>query len=826
MDLKSWKKIDDAFNKLYELRGESRRQYLEQLKQDDPGVFDGLTRMLETTGDEVGFMTDNMMNQVGKLFAEFGAEEAETANQNRINKVIGNYRLLKPIGFGGMGTVFLAERADGSFERKVAVKFVRSSSEFSDVMVRFKQEQRILGTLNHPAIASLYDAGVDEDGTPYLVMEYVHGTDLISYSKHQNLSIEQKLELFIQICSAVQSAHQNLVVHRDLKPSNVLVNRDGEPKLLDFGIAKLIHESEMDLTVQGGGAPFLTMKYAAPEQFKMEQITTQTDVYALGVLLYELICGDVPFCNKQSETLSGFEQAVCHQPAEKPSTRLVKTGTAPDAEVAVLRRKVKGDLDNIILKALEKEPGRRYSSAEAFASDIRRFLNSEVVEAVPASVVYVTSRYIKRNSTAVAIASVVFLSLLGGMIFHSTQMQKERNLSQLEAAKFEEMANFMINIFDYDGLDVPPQEATVTNLLEAGVERIDEALHDPAVKSEILRAIGKSYLHLGNATGGYELMQRAVKAAESLPENHPSGRGMAYYYLANAMVTVGDPEYMDMIKKSIEYIGREQGTRSEAYANALWLEGAVLQATRGYSDEVDQVFEEYLDIMLEHHQDNPEMMARAYFEYASYIQNRQDRIAGLHQAKEQFIASVGRYHQRTANAYNSLAYEHRNDEPEISIAHYHEALEIYLELYGEVHQRTVTVMSNLGRTYSIVGNLEKAEEFTRRSWLASSEMYDNSSSRVADALYWYTTVLWDARKYDKALPLIKDVVQVYRQNYAPGTRKPVLAQTLEGQLYRVTQQSERGLAVLAQTLEEAIERNGEDHREAEYVRTRMNELIN
>ena len=821
MELKSWKKIDEAFNRVYELDGENRRQYLRKLRVEDPATFDGVISLLEATSDETGFMTDNVVDQLGGLLVEIGEEEVESEQKSRINRVVGSYRLLEPIGFGGMGTVFLAERADGSFERKVAIKFVRSSSEYSEVMIRFKQEQRILGSLNHPAIASLYDAGIDEDGTPYLVLEYVDGTDIISYANEQNYTVEQKLKLFIQICGAVHSAHQNLVVHRDLKPSNVLVNSEGSPKLLDFGIAKLIHDGGLDLTVPGGGASYLTMKYAAPEQFRMEQITTQTDVYALGVLLYELICGEVPFGKSQTETLSGFERAVCNQTAEKPSTRLVKNGKVPESEAGSLKRKVKGDLDNIILKALEKEPHRRYSSAEAFAIDIRRFLNNEPVEAVPASIGYITSRYIKRNSAGVAIAVVVFIALLAGMIFHSSQMQKERNLAQLEADKFEQMASFMINIFDYDGLDIPPQDATVTNLLEAGVERIDEVLEDPAVKSEILRAIGKSYLHLGNATGGYELMKRSVEAAESLPENHPTGRGMAYYYLANAMVAVGDPEYMDMIKKSIEYIGKEQGIRSEAYANALWLEGAVLQATRGYSDEVDQIFEEYLDIMLEYHRNNPEMLARAHFEYASYIQNREDRIDGLHQAKEKFLESVGQYHERTANVYNSLAYEHRNHEPEISITFYLEALEIYLELYGEVHQRTVTIMSNLGRTYSIVGDLEKAEEFTRRSWLASREMYDNSSTRVADALYWYTTVLWDTQKYDEALPLVQEVVEVYRQNYAPGTRKPVMAQTLEGQLYRVTGEPGKGLALLNQTKMEAIERNGEDHREVEYVRSRM-----
>lgn len=264
----------------------------------------------------------------------------------------------------------------------------------------------------------------------------------------------------------------------------------------------------------------------------------------------------------------------------------------------------------------------------------------------------------------------------------------------------------------------------------------------------------------------------------------------------------------------------------EAFNKVYELEGAVLQETMGYSDEVDQIFEEYLDIMLEYFHDNPEMMARAHFEHASYIQNREDRIAGLHQAKEKFLVSVGRYHERTANVYNSLAYEYVNDEPEVSISFYEEALEIYLELYGEVHQRTVTVMSNLGRTHSTTKNLEKAEEFTRRSWLASREMYDNSSSRVADALYWYSTVLWDNQKYDEALPYVQEVVGVYRQNYATGTRKPVLAQTLEGQLYQATGQQNRGMALLEQTLNEAIEHNGEDHREVEYVRTRMKELIN
>ena len=341
-----------------------------------------------------------------------------TASALNAGQRIGPYELIRPLGAGGMAEVWLARRADGAFEREVALKLPLHTPWRSDLDQRFTREREILASLSHRNIALLFDAGFAANGQPYLALQYVLGTPLTTYCDKHRLAIRERLELFQQVLRAVQYAHANLVIHRDLKPSNILVTEDGRVQLLDFGIAKLLSDGEAketELTRVGGRA--LTPEYAAPEQFTGAPITTAADIYALGVMLYALLTGQRPYPLKR-DSRAALEEAILHLEPPPPSR------FAGDARTAQMRastprklaRMLRGDLDTITLKALKKVPGERYATADAFAEDIARYLRGDVVLAQPDSIAYRVGKFAQRHWAAIAAAGAVVLKLAGGLV--------------------------------------------------------------------------------------------------------------------------------------------------------------------------------------------------------------------------------------------------------------------------------------------------------------------------------------------------------------------------------------------------------------------------
>ncbi|HEX4596048.1 MAG TPA: serine/threonine-protein kinase, partial [Bryobacteraceae bacterium] len=319
---------------------------------------------------------------------------------------VGPYRLIRELGQGGMGVVWLADRADGEWKRPVALKLPIVSLHNRTLADRFVRERDILAQLTHPSIARLYDAGITDSGQPYLALEYVEGEKITAYCGGRNLGLKPRLQLFLQVLRAVQYAHANLIVHRDLKPANILVTNDGEVRLLDFGIAKLLTEgeaNETELTRLGGRA--LTPDYASPEQITGSTITTASDIYSLGVILYELLTGARPYKLKR-DTRSGLEDAILETEPERPSQA---------AATKQLARDLRGDLDAIVLKALSKQPQARYASADAFAQDIERHLDGQAVIAQPESVWYRARKFVVRNKLAVSATAAVIAALSIGL---------------------------------------------------------------------------------------------------------------------------------------------------------------------------------------------------------------------------------------------------------------------------------------------------------------------------------------------------------------------------------------------------------------------------
>src|SRR5262249_40822630 len=436
--------------------------------------------------------------------------------QSLAGLTIGAYRLVSPIGQGGMGSVWLAERCDGRFEGRVAVKLLNIALIGRAGEERFRREGTILARLAHPHIAGLIDAGVTSTAHPYLILEHVAGLSIDRYCNDHASNVEARIRLFLDVLEAVSHAHANLIVHRDIKPANVLVSDDGRVKLLDFGIAKLLQgEGEWDheggasaLTRDAGNA--LTPEFAAPEQVAGGLVTTATDIYALGVLLYVLLTGQHP-AGAAVQSPATLIHAIVDAEPRRVSDAVVSENEPEEARArhasrcgttaSRLRWILRGDLDTIVAKALKKKPAERYSSASALADDLQRFLRHEPISARPDTIRYRTARFVRRNARGVALGAVVALLLGASTAFYTIRLAQERDRARREAAKATKVSELMVGLLT--GADPIANRATgegltVRGLLDAGAEQAQRGLVDqPEVKADILTVLGRVYRRLG-----------------------------------------------------------------------------------------------------------------------------------------------------------------------------------------------------------------------------------------------------------------------------------------------------------------------------------------
>jgi serine/threonine protein kinase len=494
----------------------------------------------------------------------------ETPRTARTGRRIGAYDILVEIGHGGMGEVYRAVRADGEFDREVAVKLVRSGFDSQFILERFRQERQILAGLDHPNIARLLDGGTTDDGIPYLVMALVDGMPIDRYCESHELSIARRVELFIPVCAAVHYAHQHLVIHRDLKPSNILVTPDGVPKLLDFGIAKILSPAGgLETTLMHA----LTPEYASPEQLRGQPVSTASDVYSLGVVLYQLLSGQGPYA-AYATSAPDLARAICEQEPKRPSSAVVKpdgksspkSTKALESSIHKLQRRLRGDLDNIVLKAMRKEPERRYASTEQFAEDIRRHLEGLPVNARQDSWSYRTGKFIRRHTAIVAATVVVILTLAVGMAV----TLREKRIAERRFNDVRKLANSLIFEIDNSIADIPGSTAARKLLVGRALEYLDnlsrEAKGDKSLQTELATAyekvgdvLGYPYApNLGDSAGALASYQKALRIREALAASSPNDEKLqrqlagSDFRIANAMESTGDLHgALDALRKTL-----------------------------------------------------------------------------------------------------------------------------------------------------------------------------------------------------------------------------------------------------------------------------------
>lgn len=455
------------------------------------------------TADEEDFLKPGEHSFPNLMKQAAGAVTDQDFAKRIIGHQIGPYRISKMIGEGGMGTVYLAERVDGDFDRQVAIKFVRGGFYSSYMRQRFAVEKQILSRLDHPNITRLLDGGISDDGTPYLIMEYVDGMPLDRYCQHHKPGFGERIKIFLEICKAVQFAHSKLIVHRDLKPENLLITREGKIKVMDFGIAKMLDpQNDQDSLVQTREGHFnISLEYAAPEQFRNDSPTPATDIYQLGLIFHKLLTDRLPYSIKGSSVMQA-ERIICETEPQKPNSLLteVQPNDSELPNVKLFQKQLKGDLDTILLKALQKDPDQRYSSIEMFTGDIDRFLNGYPILAQTATFRYRAGRFIKRHRNRLAVALLIIVTLLGINFHYTTQLSTERDIAQSEADRAEAVKEFLVSMLsEADPYLAPGEPITVRDLLEQNTSEIIEQFTDqPDIALELLYVIGMAQMNLAD----------------------------------------------------------------------------------------------------------------------------------------------------------------------------------------------------------------------------------------------------------------------------------------------------------------------------------------
>jgi serine/threonine protein kinase len=459
----NWPKVKELFSEAVKLDPQERIPFLNQACAADENLRSEVLGLLSAHDSSGDFIQHPALVDVGFMVNDVSTDTNHSAVTGQH---IGTYEIIRELGRGGMGAVYLASRADESFDKQVALKLIKRGMDSDAIIKRFVMERQILANLDHPNIARMIDGGTTEDGLPYFVLEYIEGTTITRYCDEHKLNTLERLKLFLQVCAAVQFAHQNLIVHRDLKPSNIIVTKDGTPKLLDFGIAKLLSVDSALVETETIGRLF-TPEYASPEQLRGLPITTTSDVYSLGVVLYELLSGHRPF-SLASRSPEEIARMITASEPLKPSVVITRHEATPhtddghrsitpegisrtrEGNVDKLRRRLEGDLDNILLKALRKEPERRYASVQDLSADLQRHLTGLPVLAREDTFAYRAGKFIQRNKVSVAAAAVVAITLItatGVTSWQATVAKRERAKAERHFKEVRNLTNSFCSTF-------------------------------------------------------------------------------------------------------------------------------------------------------------------------------------------------------------------------------------------------------------------------------------------------------------------------------------------------------------------------------------------
>jgi len=763
MNLDHWKQIEPILNHVLTLETpQERTRYIRRHCPDEQlrAEIESLLESIESSQH----MWEGLLES-NQVLVENMSREDFHAHKETLPEQIGSYRIEKRIGRGGMGDVYLGARAGADFHKQVAVKVLRKDATDQNQVQRFLQERSLLSRLNHPNIARLLDGGITKDGRPFIVMEYVDGVPLTEYCTQHNCNVEQRLELFIQACKAVHAAHTNFIVHRDLKPSNLLVTEDGVVKVLDFGIAKLLDQelSEQEVFETRKGNRIFSLNYAAPEQISLEPVTTATDVYALGLLLYELLTTERPFDYKNIK-LAEAEKIILNQDPKLPSS--VARGHA-----SALR----GDLDAIIMKALRKEPGQRYSSALTLMEEIERYLKHQPVYARKGTLKYRTGKYLRRHNLALGIISVFIL--LAGLftVYHVNRITQERKIAEQEAEKARRVTGFLAGIFKYaNPYENPQSDMTILEVLRYGKDYIQHQIEDEAeVKPILLYTVGGIYETLGEYNMADSLLTESLNLMESKVETASENEyniAVAYNNLGSLKSSQGKyTEAVDYLQKASEIFNKLNRQSYRAGSMNLW---GWTEFLMGNYSKADSLLKKTLTLNLLYDGKNSIATANTLNNMAWL----QDTFGNLGKS-DSLLSEVLRIrnqvypgsHPDIATTLHSIAWNHyqmKNYEKAVEFSN--KAIAMRKEIFGDIaHPDIAWSLNNLGVIKQAQGKLDESEKYLHEALTIRKEVLPKNHPYIAQTMGNLGSLHYYRKEYDKAAKVFAEVVEVQRAAYGP-----------------------------------------------------------
>jgi serine/threonine-protein kinase len=816
LDRSRWGRIQTLFHEAATLPQAEQRVFLESACGEDEGLVADVLALLHEDARGTSLLDQPLAEIANKVLAE----DAHSLPFQEL----GPYRIRKVLGEGGMGVVYLAEREDlGSL---VALKLLRDAWLSPARRERFSAEQRTLAQLNHPSIARIYDADTLSDGTPFFVMEYVEGLPLTEYCAQNQCSVERRLQLFRQVCEAVEYAHSNAVIHRDLKPSNILVRSDGTIRLLDFGIAKQIESFEVPAQQTMTGLRLMTPAYAAPEQIRGQRLGVQTDVYSLGVILYELLCERLPFDLSNLAPAEAETVLLEHEPP-KPSAIGRRPG-APSV-AASLSRGSWADLDVLCLTSMHKDPERRYRSVEGLIRDVDHYLKHEPLEARPDTLDYRLGKFVRRNQREVVAAVVTAVLVIGLVTFFTVRLAKARNVALAEAARTQRIQRFTMNLFQGGDEAVgPADDLRVITLVDRGVQEAHALTGDPRSQAEIYQTLGTVYQNLGKLEEANKLLNIALdqrKALFGADSVEYADALVALAGLRDAQAKFDDAEKLvrqglDVSKhhlapnhpavgKATALLGKileDRGTYPGAIA--VLEEAARLQSTSdAYRADLSATLTElanchfyagHYDISESLNQRILAMDRELYGERHPHVADDLINLGAIQYERGRFSEAerfyrqglditqsfYGKDHPATASALTmlgrGLVSQGKLDE---GAGILQQALAIQEKVYGKVHPRVAGTLNELGKIAQRRGQLDEAEAELSRAVEIYKSIYAGKHYYIGVALSNLAGVLVDRKEYARAEKLFQEALQIYSQTLAPDHQNVGIAHTRLGRAF-------------------------------------------
>jgi len=752
MDNERWARIQAIFHRALELAPEEQRAYIEKECEGDDRLKADVEAMLAEDAR-------------GQSLLDRGLPEERGTDEELLRNIpadaFGPYRIRGVLGRGGMGIVCLAERGD--FGGQVAIKLLLEGALAPSRRERFAREQKTLALLEHPFIAHIHDADTLADGTPWFAMEYVEGLRITDYCRQHDCSLAERLRLFRSVCEAVRHAHSKAIVHCDLKPSNILVKADGTVKLLDFGIARQLEPDGGAADLTRTGMRPMTLAYAAPEQVRGERPGTQADVYALGVILFELLTGRLPF-ELANLSQTEAERVIQERDAEPPSVAAMSGAADPPPAFARSIGKAEwADLDVLALAAMHKDQGRRYRSVEALLRDMDHFTNGEPLEARPDSVPYRLGKFVRRNRRALAATATACLVVAGLVVFFVWRLAKARNAALAEARRTQRIERFMLDLFDGgDKAAGPADNLRVVALLDRGVESARALAGEPAVQAELYQTLGSIYEKLGKYDQADALLHSALDRRKAISGAESADVGDSYLALGLLRLDQGQlPEAERLIREGLAMNRRRLGPGDPGVARSESALGHVLE-DKGAYDEAIRTLEDAV--------------------------RRQSAGAAATPELAESLSSLGTAHYYLGHLALADSIHRR-------------ALALHRQLYGEVHPRVADDLYNLGVVQHDLGQDAEAEKDYRQALAIKQSWYGREHPDTALIMAAVGQSLVYQKRYDEAAPFVEQALAIQERIFgkvhpqvAMGVNQLALLELRRGHL----SEAEKGFTRMAE----------------------------